>query len=64
MARGALLRAESVAHARKHADRLAQLFSTKEAFDAWLAKAPCNNTWAEGKLLQAASERDSSLELV
>ena len=57
VARGALLRAESVAHARKHADRFAKLFPSREAYDAWLGKAPSNTTWAEGKLVQACSER-------
>ena len=57
VARGALLRAESVAHARKHADRFAKLFPSREAYEAWLGKAPSNTTWAEGKLVQACSER-------
>ena len=57
VARGAMLRSESVAHARKHADRFAQLFASRDLYEAWLAKAPCQNTWAEGKLLQALCER-------
>ncbi|CAE7194102.1 Pol [Symbiodinium sp. CCMP2592] len=57
IAQGALLRTETVAHIRKHASKFQALFSTREEFDHWLEKAPLQQTWAEGKLIQACAER-------
>ena len=55
--RGALLRTQAVQHARKHSDRFEGLFEAKQDFESWLRQAAHQETWAEGKLIQATAER-------
>ena len=55
--RGATWRAASVGHARKHANSFRAMCASQEEFDSWLEQAACVQTSAEGKLIQAFSEK-------
>lgn len=54
---GSWLRAQTCSHIRKHASRFQVLFPDKKTFEAWVTSAGQHNTWAEGKAMQALSEK-------
>ena len=55
---GAVWRANSVGHVRRHMeDYRKRLFRTEANFEKWLSKAAEAQTWAEGKLVQACAEK-------
>ena len=54
---GAWLRAQTCQHLKKHEVRFGQLFQNKSEWATWLASVARPNTWAEGKALQALSEK-------
>jgi hypothetical protein len=53
----AWIRAQTCQHIKKHSRRYAELFSGKSAFDAWLTNAAKPTSWADGRTIQAASEK-------
>eukprot|EP00438_Fugacium_kawagutii_P032616 Skav233161 [mRNA] locus=scaffold1669:495717:501543:+ [translate_table: standard] len=54
---GAWLRSETVKHIRKHSGRFQELFQNFEEYKAWQTKCGNASTWAEGKAIQACSEK-------
>ena len=54
---GAWLRAQTCQHLKKHEVRFGQLFQNKSEWETWLASVARPNTWAEGRALQALSEK-------
>ena len=54
---GAWLRAQTCQHLKKHEVRFGQLFQNKSEWATWLASVARPNTWAEGKAIQALSEK-------
>eukprot|EP00438_Fugacium_kawagutii_P007590 Skav233825 [mRNA] locus=scaffold100:46668:49273:+ [translate_table: standard] len=54
---GAWLRSETVKHVRKHCGRFQELFQNFEEYKAWQTKCGNASAWAEGKAIQACSEK-------
>eukprot|EP00438_Fugacium_kawagutii_P016850 Skav219682 [mRNA] locus=scaffold817:68613:71852:- [translate_table: standard] len=53
----AWIRAEFCQHIKKHSARFAELFDGDKAFQDWRKNIAQPTTWAEGKAIQAASEK-------
>lgn len=51
------IRAQTCQHIKKHSKRFGELFECKQQFDDWVKKAANQTSWADGRTIQAATEK-------